>query len=330
MYRRSKKIFALCLTLTVLFTTVAFQRVTSAATTLQGTDRYSTALKIVQNGWTKSDSVIIARGDDLADALAAAPLAYAKGKAPILLTKPGELPTGVLDELKALGVKNIYIVGGTGAVSTVVENALKEFTVKRLTGKDRVETSYNIALEAFPIAPTEVVLANGLAYADALSVSAIAAVKGMPILLVNNNKLSASEASYIAGKTVYAVGGTDVLNPTIVNATKVTRLSGANRYDTNAAILNEFKPDYSKIYLANGTNAHLVDALTGSALAALGNNPIVLVDGNNVINAKTSAVVKANISATSTEVLLGGSVAQSAAVNVEALKPQPLEVVSIE
>jgi len=314
----------------MLFTTVVFQNVTSASTTLEGPDRYATALKIVQAGWPKSDNVIIARGDDLADALAAAPLAYAKGKAPILLTKPGELPTGVLAQLRTMGVKNVYIVGGTGAVSTAVENELKEFTVKRLTGIDRVETSYNVAIEAFGVAPTEVVLANGLAYADALSISSIAAVKGMPILLVTNNKLSANVESYIAGKNVYAVGGTDILNPTIPTTTKVTRLSGDNRYDTNAAILAKFPQDYSKIYLAKGTKENLVDALTGSALAALGNYPIVLVDGNSVINANQKTVIRTNISIGSTEVLLGGSVKEAAAATVETLKPLPLQVISIE
>lgn len=330
MYKRTRNLFALCLTFVMLFTTVVFQNVTSASTTLEGPDRYATALKIVQAGWPKTDNVIIARGDDLADALAAAPLAYAKSKAPILLTRPGELPTGVLAQLRTMGVKNVYIVGGTGAVSTAVENELKEFTVKRLTGIDRVETSYKVAIEAFGVAPTEVVLANGLAYADALSISSIAAVKGMPILLVTNNKLSTSVESYIAGKNVYAVGGTDVLNPTIPTATNVTRLSGDNRYDTNAAILDKFPQDYSKIYLAKGTKENLVDALTGSALAALGNYPIVLVDGNSVINANQKIVIKAKILPASTEVLLGGSVAPAAAATVETLKPLPLQVVSIE
>jgi putative cell wall-binding protein len=321
MYIKIKKLFILCLSFTVVLVAVSFQSVASASTLLEGSDRYATALKIVQAGWNSSDNAIIARGDDLADALAAAPLANAKGQAPILLTKPSKLPAGVLEELKTLGVKNIYIVGGTGAVSTTVENALKDFKVTRITGKNRVETSYNIALEAFPIAPTEVVLANGLAYADALSISAIAAVRGMPILLVTNNKLTENEESYIAGKTVYAVGGTDVLNPKIINAAKVIRLSGDNRYETNAEILKQFKPDYSKIYLANGTNAHLVDALTGSALAAKTNSPVVLVDANSKINSKLLAIIKANVSDDSTEVILGGTVAESAADAIESLKP---------
>jgi len=327
MYRKRKKLFILFLTVAILLTTVIFQNTASAYTALSGTDRYATALKIVQNGWTTSENVIIARGDDLADALAAAPLAYAKGKAPILLTKPDKLPTGVLSELKTLGVKNVYIVGGTGAVSTAVEKELTGFNIIRLAGKSRVETSYEIAQAAFGNNPTEVVIANGLAYADALSISSIAAVKGMPILLVVNNQLSANEASYIAGKTVYAIGGTGVLNEAVVSTAKATRLSGLNRYETNAAILAKFPQDYSNIYLAKGTDNNLVDALAGSALAALNNNPIILVDEKSQINASLMNVLKTNILTDSTEVLLGGTVTKAAADAVETLT---FKVISIE
>lgn len=320
MYKITRKLFAICLTLTVLFATVAFQSVASASTLLEGPDRYATALKIVQAGWAQSDNVIIARGDDLADALAAAPLAYAKEKAPILLTKPGKLPTGVLNELKSLKVKNVYIVGGTGAVSTAVEKSLKDFTVKRITGRDRVETSYKIALEAFKVEPERVVIANGLAYSDALSVSSIAAVEGMPILLVVKNKLTDNQVKYIEGKTVYAIGGMGVLSQEVVKTAKAVRISGADRYETNAEILGEFKQDYSSIYIAKGNDENLVDALAGSALAAMGNNPIVLVSRNSAINSKLVDVIKANINGDSKEILLGGEVEQSAADAIEALK----------
>ncbi|WP_435791598.1 cell wall-binding repeat-containing protein [Clostridium sp.] len=322
MYRKTRKLFVICLIFTVLHATVTFQRVASASTLLEGSDRYATALKIVQDGWSQSENVIIARGDDLADALAAAPLAYAKDKAPILLTKPGELPTGVLNELNALGVKNVYIVGGTGAISTAVEKALEDFTVKRISGKDRVDTSYKIALEAFTVEPEEVVIANGLAYSDALSISSVAAIKGMPILLVVKNKLTADQAKYIEGKTVYAIGGTGVISKEVAIAANATRISGANRYETNAAILDNFEQDYSSIYIAKGTNANLVDALAGSALAAKGNNPIVLVGRNSAINVKLAAVIRNNINDNSKEILLGGAVSKSAADAIEVLKTQ--------
>ena len=332
MYKRTRNLFALCLTFVMLFTTVAFQNVNAASTILQGPDRYATALKIVQAGWTKSDNVIIARGDDLADALAAAPLAYAKGKAPILLTKPGELPTGVLAQLRTMGVKNVYIVGGTGAVTKAVADELAKagLTITRIAGIDRFETSLKIAKAAFATTPSKVVIANGLAYADALSVSSIAAAKGMPILLVRNSELTAEQKSYIGNKSVYAVGGTGVLNATLVSVANATRLGGLDRYETNAAILTQFKPDYSKIYLAKGTDRNLVDALAGSVLAAKTNSPIVLVDGNSNISASLVTVLKANITANKEVIRLGGTVLKVAADAVEALRPLPLQVVSIE
>ncbi|MGK0466944.1 MAG: hypothetical protein ACJAX4_002234 [Clostridium sp.] len=74
------------------------------------------------------------------------------------------------------------------------------------------------------------------------------------------------------------------------------------------------------MFLAKGTNANLVDALVGSAYAAKGNNPIVLVDSQDGINAKLINVVTDNIKADSEIVRLGGKVTTSAADAIEAVK----------
>lgn len=323
MFKKTKSSLAVTLSVAMLATMVTIPKVASAATGTQisGQDRYQTALKIVEDGWKTSESAVIARGDDLADALAAAPLAFAKGKAPILLTKTNEIPAGVLQEIKDLGVKNLYIVGGVGAVSQKVQDQLATagVTVTRVNGADRYATSLAIAKEAFGTTPADVVIANGLAYADALSVSSIAASKGMPILLVGKT-LSAEQSSYIAGKTVYAVGGEGVLNTDVVSVAKAERISGADRYATNAAILSKFEFDYSKLYLAKGTPANLVDALAGSALAALTNSPIVLVDGTNKLSSSLEKVLIDKIKDDSAIVRLGGTVSQAAADAVEATK----------
>ena len=307
MFKKTKNSLAIALSMAMLATMITIPSVASAATStpLEGVDRYQTAIKIAQKDWTTSENVIIARGDILADALSAAPLAYQKDKAPILLTKTNEIPAGVLEELVAMKVKKVYIVGGEGAVSKAVADKLDEnFEIERIGGKNRVDTSYNIAQEAFTTAPKEAVIVDGNALIDALSISAVAAYKEMPILLVRNNKLSADVESYIAGKKVYAVGGT--LNNAVTG--NATRLEGNNRYDTNAAVLTAFEQDYSKIYLAKGTKENMVDALTGSALAAKGNNPIVLVDGKNAINDNQETVVAANITTSSAIFTLGGTV----------------------
>ncbi|MFP3441662.1 cell wall-binding repeat-containing protein, partial [Pantoea sp. SIMBA_133] len=51
---------------------------------ISGKDRYKTAIEVSKAGWEKSDTVVLARGDEYPDALAGAPLAY-KYDAPILL-----------------------------------------------------------------------------------------------------------------------------------------------------------------------------------------------------------------------------------------------------
>ncbi|MGH4120711.1 cell wall-binding repeat-containing protein [Clostridium sp.] len=332
MSTKTTKLLASSLSVALLATMVTIPAAAATASKqLSGLNRYETSLAIVQDGWEKNSSanVVIASGEtkNMADALSAAPLAYKMGEAPILLTKSDAIPAGVLEELVRLGVKKVTIVGGTGAVSAAVEAKIKAtgVTVERVSGVNRFETSLAIAKAAFKIAPTHVVLANGLASADALSVSAIAAKKEMPILLVNNKTgLTQEQKDYIAGKTVYAIGGTSVISDAVAGT--ATRLSGANRYETNAAILAKFAPDYSKIFLAKGTDANLVDSLVGSAYAAKGNNPVVLVDVKNGINAKLITEVTKNIKADSKIVRLGGMVTEATANAVEAMK---LGVVSV-
>lgn len=61
----------------------------------------------------------------------------------------------------------------------------------------------------------------------------------------------------------------------------VIRLAGDNRYDTALAIVKHFEnTPYTKFALAMGLN--YPDALTGAALAAKKDLPLLLVEKNNV------------------------------------------------
>ena len=68
---------------------------------ISGVDRYQTAIEISSEGWESAETVIIARGNDFADALAGVPLAHAY-EAPILLTLTDELSDNVLAEIERL------------------------------------------------------------------------------------------------------------------------------------------------------------------------------------------------------------------------------------
>ena len=93
-------------------------------TRIAGADRFATAVEIAKAGFpTTAPVVFLATGLNYPDALAAGPVA-AKLGGPLLLTLPDQLPVSVRDELVSLAPATVYLVGGTGAVSTAVQNAV--------------------------------------------------------------------------------------------------------------------------------------------------------------------------------------------------------------
>lgn len=246
-----------------------------------GSDRYATAAAVSRSGWDTSDCVILVRGDDFPDALCACPLAK-KYDAPILLTEHGRLSHEALEEIKRLRAKHVIIIGGTGAVSAAVEEELTDEgidLIERIYGRDRFETSARIAERLGEVDTIAVV--TGGDFPDALSISAIAAVLKIPILLVERDGIPGDVESYIAGRDVvrtYVIGGTAVISNEVADILpNPHRIYGDDRYDTNIEVIKMFQKelDFFNIYAAVGEE--YADALTGAALAARDNAPVVLV-----------------------------------------------------
>lgn len=256
------------------------------AVRLGGSNRYDTSVAIAQEGWEKSDYAVLATGNNFPDALAAAPLAK-KYDAPILLTDKSGLPANVVAELKRLQVKNVFIMGGTGAVPLSIENQIKQMgiTTERLGGADRFETAVKIAEK---LAPTsgELILSNGFEFADALSASSIAAKKGMPILLTDSQKLPASVANYLDKSSFtksYVIGNTGLISEAVASSLpNHQRITGNNKYERNINIIKCFEDeiDFSNVCIATGRD--FPDALAGSAFATLVSSAIVLVDDKDI------------------------------------------------
>lgn len=278
---------------------------------IYGSDRYSTAVAISQNGWNNSSYAVIARGDSFPDALCAAPLAK-KYNAPILLSEKDRIDSKVLNEIKRLGVSQVFIVGGTGAISESVENQVKGIcSVERLYGSDRYETSAKIAEKIGT--SNKITLATGNDFADALSIAPIAASEGMPILLTDKEKLPDSVADYITKNKVsktYIVGGTGAVGSNIENAVLgAERIYGKDRYETNLNVMRSFSKDinFEKLFIAIGggdNGSEFADALSGAALAAKSSSPIVLT--HKAIDASASDYIRSQITPKSEEVALGG------------------------
>ena len=88
-------------------------------------------------------------------------------------------------------------------------------------------------------------------------------------------------------KTTKVAGGTGVVSPKVeaslksmLGATNVTRLGGADRYTTAAVINKASFTKSSTVYLANGLG--FADALAGAALAGKNKAPLYTVYANCV------------------------------------------------
>jgi len=266
---------------------------------LSGASRYETCMEISKYGWTSSDYVIIATGENYPDALCAAPLAKSKN-APIILTTKDSLNNSVVAELQRLNVKKAFLIGGTGVLSENIVTQLNALNINptRLAGIDRYETSLKIA--EYLGTDNGLAVATGDNFPDALSFAPIAAKKGLPILLSSRNALDSKVADFIKNKSIpvsYVIGGTGALSDNILSSLPNSkRLSGMDRYETNINVIKEFEKelDFNSVFLATGNN--FPDALSGSALAPKFNAPIVLTDSSlseiSKIYTRTKAVNK--------------------------------------
>lgn len=188
-----------------------------------GQTRYETSLNIMDELCGRSNTVIVATGTNFADALSISPYSYATGS-PVILCDPSTgLSEDALTKIRNGGYTNAVIVGGKNAVSTSVENQLKQngvATIKRLAGETRFETSQLIAdfelSQQLGFGVDGIALATGLNFPDALAAGPVAGRKLTPLLLVDSGASSAAQwlnahANDINGALI--VGGENAVTP---------------------------------------------------------------------------------------------------------------------
>jgi putative cell wall-binding protein len=291
---------------------------------LYGLRAEDTAIKISQEGWAdnSTEHLVLARVDQFQDALASAPLAK-KLQAPLLLTSPTALDAEVLKEIKRLGVRKVYMIGGPGAIKNEVAQTLTNagIEVKRIYGETAPDTAVAIARELGP--STRVVIASSTSFADALSASAPAAAQGIPILLTNKESLPQSTKELLDefGVTkTYLVGGSSVISSKLDTGSGPLvsygpiRLWGNTQYDTMLKVVKYFNQDPKTIVFATGEG--FPDGLAGGAFAALTTSPLFLV-GKNTVDENTLQELTYKREANSKVYILGGPGAISS--NVEML-----------
>ncbi len=206
-----------------------------------------------------------------------------------------------------------------------------EVTAQRWAGANRYETAAAVSTK-FTEEVDTVYLSSGTHFADALSASPIAA-KGMvpdldrppgnpaPILLANNGLPRATVAALdrLQPSRIVILGGKKAIPASVeqdlmTQGYAVTRVGGANRYETSARLASAYRPGVPVVYVASGDDAAFPDALSGASLAALKGGPILLTRSDSVPSAVAEALRDLEPERV---VVLGGTSRVSAAVYAE-------------
>lgn len=213
-----------------------------------------------------------------------------------------------------------------GAVAARVEGAGREpgGTTARLFGATSIATSAEISKASFPANVDTVVVARVNHYSDALTVSAVAKAAGAPVLLINTNNipdLSAAELTRLSPDKIIIAGGPSAISAGVATQLEayapggVTRIAGANSYETAVEISKYAHPDPAAdnpsgtVYVVTGQRFQ--DALAIAAPAARDNSPVLLVQQNSIPAAVLAEIQRL---APARVVILGGPLAVSAAV----------------
>lgn len=296
-------------------------------TRLAGPDRYATATEMSKRYAPDVPAVFVATGADFPDALAASAAAALVG-GPLLLTPTAALPAQVRAEIERLKPRKIYILGGPGAVSGSVANTLTGIApVERVGGATRYDTGLGIVNATFS-SSTTAFIATGRTFPDALAAAGVAGAEGAPVILVDGMSTTVPPSTLAAlqrlgVQSIAIAGSTGAVSAGIATQLSsagymVTRLGGADRYETAALINNAFfaPGSTSTIFLATGKD--FPDGLAGGAVAGRLGAPLYVTDGTCVPPSVRNSIITL---APTKRVVLGGvaTVSDAAAANLGCL-----------
>ncbi|HBG8547819.1 TPA: cell wall-binding protein Cwp10 [Clostridioides difficile] len=299
---------------------------------LKGADRFETAIKISQSGWTKSDTVVIVNGEDksMVDGLTATPLASVKNS-PILLSSNEKLPQKTVEELKRLNPSKVIVIGGNNSMPNSVVEAIKavnsKISVQRIGGDTRYQTSINIAKEIDKTNNvSKLYIGAGNGEADSLSIASLAGKEKTPIVLTQKDGVDNEAEQFIKSNKVsniYFIGGVEkISNKAIEQVGKIAnkdisnnRVAGQTRQETNAKVIDKFYSQSKLDGIVVANQDKLIDALAVGPLAAKNNSPVILA--TNTLDKSQESSLKGKNSSKLFEV--GGGIASSVIDKIKSL-----------
>lgn len=176
--------------------------------------------------------------------------------------------------------------------------------VDRLAGADRYATAALTAHSTFGQHLPLAFVATGSNFPDALAAGAAAATRGVPVLLVQGDRVpvaTANELAWLRPERIAVVGSAAVVSEGVLAALaqyttsgQVFRLAGPDRYATAVKVSEStFQPGATGIpVVAIATGANFPDALAGVSPTSTGGGPILLVSPNGIPDATKAELAR--------------------------------------
>lgn len=300
---------------------------TSSVTTERhgGDNRYETADRISRAAFASASTALVASGRNFPDALSGSSLAGARS-GPIFLVEPDSIPAATANGLQALGVRDVFILGGPAAVSENVRAQLAaRYSVSRVSGENRFATSAEIARRTATTGIGSIngkrtgFIATGFNFPDALGAGPLSYSARLPVFLTRPESIPPEVASAIRDlqmQHIIILGGENAVSAAV--ATELTglgvtseRFAGVNRADTATKVatyaLASVGFEGANVLLANGAN--FPDALAGGPLGGVRRGPILLTASACSLASETAQWLSDHFATVSRIIALGGPAA---------------------
>ena len=241
--------------------------------------------------------VVVVNGTSLSDVGTAASLVAAgTGDAVVFAESADALGEDAAAVLTDQQPDRVVVVGGTSAVSGLVESELRQLVdgvfIERLAGRDRIETAALAARRALGSGDVStVVIANGWSLPDVgTAASAVATGTADAVLYSDRRTLGHPTSQALRSlrpNHVLIAGGTAAINERLElviadesSGAEVVRLGGETRLDTAAKFAERaLQAGANTAVMANGWSETDV-GVAATLAAALGNTAVLYANGN--------------------------------------------------
>lgn len=277
---------------------------------LSGPTRYTTAVQIAEayiddvnerSTAPRIDTVIMSSGLDSHLGWAVpAPMLSKLYRAPLVLTRPDDVPVQVERLLTEQAIDRVILLGATSVISADVERELHELGVQQVErlGTDDVHThavaiaeSLELPVGEFGARGRTVLLASADKLADALAAGPMSYAGDYPILLTSEGRLHPAVFQHLVASDVEHIiilGGTAAVGASVQQQLSgleftIARIAGPDRYGTAVELAEAMltggglRPCFDGAELGLASGELSLDAITSGPLLGEQCAPLLLV-----------------------------------------------------